>query len=85
MYGGGCSALGLVATSSHARDAGLQQPLMDVLLAHGVGLDALAGGNSSRIVNSCLANGRPEAAEYLAKPEHRSIWKPPQGSAGSIW
>ena len=32
MYGGGCTTLGLVATSCHPRDAGLQQPLMDVLL-----------------------------------------------------
>jgi ankyrin repeat protein len=66
MYHGGCTTLGLVATSCHPRDAGLQQPLIDVFLAHGARIDALAGGNSSRIVNSCLANGRPEAAEYVA-------------------
>jgi hypothetical protein len=67
MYGGGCTTLGLVATSCHPRDAGLQLPLIDVLLAHGARIDARAGGNASRIVNSCLANGRPEAAEHLAK------------------
>jgi hypothetical protein len=66
MYGGGCTTLGLVATSCHPRHAGLQEPLMDVLLSHGARIDATAGGNGARIVNSCLANGRPEAAEYLA-------------------
>ena len=67
MYKGGCTTLGLVATSCHPRDAGLQQPLIDILIAGGARLDAVAGGNGSRIVNSCLANGRPEAAEYLAQ------------------
>jgi hypothetical protein len=66
MYGGGCTALGLVATSCHPRDAGLQQPLIDVLLARGARLDAPGGGNAAPLVNSCLANGRPEAAKYLA-------------------
>jgi len=67
MYNGGCTTLGLVATSCHPRDAGLQGPLIDVLLARGARSDAPGGGNSGLIVNSCLANGRPEAAEYLAE------------------
>jgi hypothetical protein len=66
MYGGGCTTLGLVATSCHPRDAGLQPPLIDVLLAHGARIDALGAGNAHALVNGCLANGRPEAAEYLA-------------------
>lgn len=66
MYGGGSTTLGLVATSCHPRDAGLQQPLIDVLLAHGARIDAQGAGNRHALVNGCLANGRPEAAEYLA-------------------
>jgi ankyrin repeat protein len=66
MYDGGCTTLGLVATSCHPRDAGLQRPLIDVLLAHGARLDAQGAGNAHSLVNGCLANGRPEAAEYLA-------------------
>jgi ankyrin repeat protein len=66
MYNGGCTTLGLVATSCHPRDAGLQQPLIDVLLAHGARIDTLGAGNAHSLVNGCLANGRPEAAEYLA-------------------
>src|SRR5262249_33386511 len=70
MYNGGCTTLGLVATSCHPRDAGLQQPLMDVLLAHGASIEARGAGggrNAGLMVNSCLANGRPEAAEYLGR------------------
>jgi ankyrin repeat protein len=66
MYGGGSTTLGLVATSCHPRDAGLQQPLIDVLLAHGARIDTQGAGNGHALVNGCLANGRPEAAEYLA-------------------
>lgn len=67
MYRGGCTTLGLVATSIHPKLAGVQQPLIDVLLARGARIDTLGGGNRARIVNSCLANGRPEAADYLAQ------------------
>jgi ankyrin repeat protein len=67
MYRGGCTTLGLVATSIHPKVAGVLRPLIDLLLARGARIDALAGGNGSRIVNSCLANGRPEAAGYLAR------------------
>lgn len=67
MYHGGCTTLGLVATSIHPKVAGVLQPLIDTLLARGASIDALGGGSGSRIVNSCLANGRPEAAEYLAR------------------
>jgi hypothetical protein len=66
MYNGGCTTLGLVATSIHPKVAGVLHPLIDVLLAHGARIDAPGGGNRGGIVNSCLANGRPEAAEYLA-------------------
>jgi ankyrin repeat protein len=70
VYGGGCTTLGLVATSCHPRNAGLQEPLIDALLAHGARIDARgAGGGATAglMINSCLANGRPEAAGYLAE------------------
>jgi ankyrin repeat protein len=67
MYDGGCTTLGLVATSIHPKLASVQQPLIDMLLARGARIDSLGGGNRTRIVNSCLANGRPEAAAYLAQ------------------
>lgn len=59
MYGGGATTLGLVATSVHPQRAGVQQPLMELLLRRGARLD-------DGIVNACLANGQPDAATYLA-------------------
>ena len=67
MYHGGCTTLGLVATSIHPKLAGVTQPLIDMLLARGARIDTLGGGNGTSIVNSCLANGRPEEAGYLAQ------------------
>ena len=59
MYGGGATTLGLVLTSAHPRIAGVQEALADLLLARGARPDATS-------VRSCLANGCPEAAAYLA-------------------
>jgi hypothetical protein len=68
MYGGGDTTLGLVATSIHPARAGVQLALIDRLLAAGAVIDATdAAGNRQHAVNSCLANGRPEAASYLAE------------------
>ena len=59
-YGGGSKALGLVATSAHPRLAGVQIPLIDLLLEHGAAMDA-------EDVRSALANGCPEAAQALVE------------------
>jgi len=66
MYGGGSTTLGLVATSIHPKRAGLQEALIDTLLARGARLDAEGAGHHHPLVNGCLANGRQEAAEQLA-------------------
>jgi hypothetical protein len=66
MYGGS-TTLGLVATSIHPQRAGLQDALIDLLLAHGARMDRPgAAGHTQALVISCLANGRGEAAELLA-------------------
>ena len=67
FYGGGATTLGLVATSIHPARAGVQIPLLERLLAAGAQIDAVgAAGNRQRAVNGCLANGRPQAAFWLA-------------------
>jgi hypothetical protein len=66
VYGGGCTTLGLVATSEHPFKAGVQRELIDVLLEHGARMDHPGStGNQHDLVRGCLANGRSEAAEYL--------------------
>ncbi len=67
VYGGGSTTLGLTATSCHPEAAGVQGPLMQVLLDHGAASDQpRAAGNLQSAVIGCLANGRKQAAEYLA-------------------
>lgn len=58
----GWTTLGLVATSSAAREAGHQRPLMDLLLDAGADVDARNGG----CIIGALYYGEAEAAEYLA-------------------
>jgi hypothetical protein len=68
VYGGGSTTLGLVATSVHPFRAGVQNPLMQVLLDHGAEIDHKTGaGNRQSSVLGALSNGRPEAAAYLAE------------------
>jgi ankyrin repeat protein len=58
MYGG-YDTFGLAATSCHPRDAGVLEPLLEFLLSRGATFDV-------RLINACHANGRPEAAQFLA-------------------
>jgi hypothetical protein len=68
MYGG-TTTLGLVATSIHPLHAGVQNALIEFLMQRGASVErAVApdyrGGN---LIDSCLANARPEAAAFLAE------------------
>jgi hypothetical protein len=68
IYGPQDTALGLVATSIHPEQAGLEESLMSLLLAR-VGPAALSADSKKgekNLVASCLANGRLRAAEFLA-------------------
>jgi hypothetical protein len=63
-YGGGWTALGLVATSTPPRQASVQIPLIELLLERGAAIDDERKG--SGIVMHALNNGCPEAARALA-------------------
>jgi hypothetical protein len=68
MYGGGSEALGLAATSIHPVTAGVQNELMALLLARGASVGGDKGPAAwSKLINGCHANGRPAAAEFLAR------------------
>ena len=67
VYGGGSTTLGLAATSIHPEAAGVQEPLLQLLLDHGASIDRPnLAGNKHSAVSACLANGRPRAGEFLA-------------------
>jgi ankyrin repeat protein len=66
-YGGGCTTLGLVATSVHPEKAGVQIALLRTLLERGASLQSpSAAGNRHSVVHGCIANGQPAAAKFLA-------------------
>lgn len=66
-YGGGCTTLGLVATSVHPEKAGVQIALLRTLLDRGANLQhPSASGNKHSVVHGCIANGQPAAARFLA-------------------
>ena len=74
MYGGS-TTLGLVATSIHPKVAGVQNALIDLLMARDAQIDRPGAGGGAKpdsdrpsglLINSCLANGRPDAALHLA-------------------
>jgi ankyrin repeat protein len=65
-YGGGSTALGLVATSVHPEQAGVQIELLETLLAHGAQIEGGQAGNDHGVVLGCLANGQPAAARFFA-------------------
>ena len=68
VYGGGATTLGLVATSVHPFLAGVQNPLIQLLLDHGAEIDhQTSAGNRQSSVLGALANGCGEAASYLAE------------------
>src|SRR5262245_24526482 len=68
MYGG-TTTLGLVATSIHPQLAGVQDALIATLLERGATFanSVAPDYTSGNLVNACLANGRPQAAELLAQ------------------
>ena len=65
----GTTTLGLVATSIHPVRTGVQEALIDVLIARGASLDRAVAPDYTRglIVNACLANGRGEGAALVAE------------------
>jgi len=63
---GGSTALALAATSIHPERAGVQQALLQLLFDHGATLDP-TNSPAGSLVNICLANGRVQAAEFLAQ------------------
>lgn len=68
MYGGGSTTLGLMATSFHPAKAGIMTTMLQLLLDAGAYIDDPgASGHGYCTINGCLANGRPEAADFLMR------------------
>jgi len=68
MYGG-TSTLGLAATSVHPVVTGVQQELMEVLIAHGANPNHAVAPiyTEGLLILACIHNGRYEPIHYLAE------------------
>ena len=67
VYGGQCTTLGRTATSAHPANAGVMNDLLQLLLDYGAAVSNKGcAGNAHSLVFACLANGRLEAARFLA-------------------
>jgi ankyrin repeat protein len=71
VYGGGWPTLGLIATSIHPANAGVQNDLIALFLERGASVAMTPGASTPRaawsgLINSCHANGRNDAAVFLA-------------------
>lgn len=78
-YGKG-TTLGLVATSVHPKQTGVQIELMETLIRAGASVNGAPGGWNPLV--SALHNGRREAAEFLAT---RGADLDLEGAAGVGW
>jgi ankyrin repeat protein len=65
----GTSTLGLVATSVHPVKAGLQEPLMDILIRYGADVNHAVAPDYTEgmLILACIHNGRYEPIHYLAR------------------
>jgi Ankyrin repeats (3 copies)/Ankyrin repeat len=64
-YGGGSVVLLLAATSVHPERAGVQEPLLQLLLDYGARMEG-PEGKPYALISGCLANGRGKAATFFA-------------------
>ena len=65
FYGGDCTTMSLLVSSSHPAEAGLHVPLVDLLADYGASIEALGSGPAPLI--TALIFGHLDAAEALVR------------------
>jgi hypothetical protein len=67
MYGGRCTTMGMLVSSSPPAEAGVQVPLVEVLVDHGASVEPRGSGDWSSPLMTALAFGFRDAAEALVR------------------
>jgi len=67
LYGGQCTTMSLLVSSSHPARAGVQVALVNTLLDHGAAVESRGGGKWTSPLMTALAFGYHEAAEALVR------------------
>jgi ankyrin repeat protein len=66
-YGGQCTILSLLVSSSPPADAGVQVPLVETLIDHGAALTPAGEGNWTSPIETALVFGKHDAAQALVR------------------
>ena len=77
MYGAECTTMSMLVSSSHPAEAGLQVPLVELLLDFGAAIEGRGTRKWGAPLFTALAFGMTDAAEVLAKRGARIDLPPP--------
>jgi ankyrin repeat protein len=66
-YGGQCTTLALLVSSTPPADAGVQVPLVETLIDHGASLTPAGEGNWTSPIETALVFGKHDAAQALVR------------------
>jgi ankyrin repeat protein len=67
MYGGQCTTMSMLVSSSHPAEAGVQIGLIDTLVDHGAAVEARGAGKWTSPLMTALVFGFTDAAEALVR------------------
>ena len=84
MYGGRCTTMSLLVSSSPPAEAGVQVPLVHVLVDHGAAVEPAGSGDWTSPLSTALAFGFREAAEALVQRGARVASLPAAAGLGRL-
>ena len=85
LYGGECTTLSMLISSAHPAEAGLQIPLVELLLDYGASPDGVGTGNWVSPVMTALAYGYIDAAEALVRRGAKGVQKSTRSPLPLLW
>ncbi|MGE5813871.1 MAG: ankyrin repeat domain-containing protein [Acidobacteriota bacterium] len=84
MYGGQATTMSMLVSSAHPRAAGMQIPLVDVLLDYGAAVDGAGVGDWVSPLMTALAFGYEDVAETLVQRGARADTLPAVAGLGRL-
>ncbi len=85
LYSGECTTLSMLISSAHPAEAGLQIPLVELLLDYGASPDGAGTGNWVSPVMTALAYGYIDAAEALVRRGAKGVQKSTRSPLPLLW
>jgi ankyrin repeat protein len=84
MYGGACTTMNMLVSSSHPAEAGVQVPLVELLLDFGANVDGSGKGNWTSPLMTALVFGYSDVAEALVRRGARVTTLPAAAGLGRL-